>query len=80
MTPIRMSSIPSTILINLSPDLLDMLPLLLRYLPIHGRSVKPLCPQAEIDFMFRIRAVSEHFPHESASVTFFEHCDHIAAV
>jgi hypothetical protein len=70
----------SAILINLGPDLLDMVPLLLRYLPIHCRSVEPLCPQAEVDFVFCVRAVSEHFPHESTSVTLFQDCDHIAAV
>lgn len=70
----------SFILIQFLPHLLDLLPLLLGRLAIQPRPLKPLRPQAHVDFVFRFRTVASYFPEEAAGVAFVEGGDDVGAI
>ncbi len=57
--------------IQLRPNLLNLLPLLLGCLAILPRPLKPLCSQTHGNVVFRLGTISSDFPEESACVAFF---------
>lgn len=70
---------PSFIRIQLGPDLLNMLALLLRRLAILARPLEPQPAQTHVDFVLGVGAVPGYFPQEAARVAFVEGGDDFGA-
>jgi hypothetical protein len=76
---LSLSQPASTILINLGPDLLDMLALLFGRLAVQPRALEPQPAQTHVDFVFGVGAVAGDFPDEAARVALIERGDDVGA-
>jgi hypothetical protein len=71
--------IPSFVLIQLLPHLLDALALFLGLLAVLPGALEAQAAQAHVDLVLCVRAVAGNFPEEAAGVAFVEGGDDVGA-
>lgn len=77
--PLRPLRLRVLVRIQLGPDFLNVLPLLLRRLAVLPCPLQSQTPQTHVHSVLCVGAVPGYFPQEAAGVAFFERGDDVGA-